>query len=96
MLPLTASSLAQQDEAAVLSRKITELSAAGRFNAEEEGGQRDAQGRSIVATRSYSEFWKGVEIDRTMLSHALPLLSQKDADQNQKQKGMERSGQLGG
>ncbi len=38
------------------------------FNAEDE--RRPA----IVATRSYTDFWKGVDIDRTMLSNALPRL----------------------
>src|SRR5262249_17889838 len=33
-----------------------------------------AQERSVVATRSYTEFWKGVDIDRTMLGKALPRL----------------------
>jgi CHAT domain-containing protein/Tfp pilus assembly protein PilF len=43
------------------------------FNAEEEG-RPGAEQRSVVATRSYTEFWKGVDIDRSMLSKALPRL----------------------
>jgi CHAT domain-containing protein len=43
------------------------------FNAEEEG-RPGAEQRSVVATRSYSQFWKGVDIDRSMLSKALPRL----------------------
>ena len=43
------------------------------FNAEEES-RPGAQDRSVVATRSYTEFWKGADIDRSMLSKALPRL----------------------
>ena len=43
------------------------------FNAEEES-RPAAQQRRVVATRSYTEFWKGVDIDRSMLSKALPRL----------------------
>ena len=43
------------------------------FNAEEES-KPGAEQRAAVATRSYSEFWKGVDIDRSQLSQALPRL----------------------
>jgi tetratricopeptide (TPR) repeat protein/CHAT domain-containing protein len=33
-----------------------------------------SEGRAKVATRAYSEFWKGSNLDRTMLSKALPSL----------------------
>jgi CHAT domain-containing protein/tetratricopeptide (TPR) repeat protein len=49
------------------------------FNAEEEG-RPGAEQRSVVATRSYTEFWKGVDIDRTMLSKALPRLPETAAE----------------
>ena len=49
------------------------------FNAEEEG-RPGAQDRSVVATRSYAEFWKGVDIDRSMLSQALPRLPETAAE----------------
>jgi CHAT domain-containing protein len=39
--------------------------------------QRTAQ---APATRSYTEFWKGVDIDRTMLSKALPRLPETAAE----------------
>ena len=35
---------------------------------------------SVVATRSYTEFWKGVDIDRSMLSKALPRLPETTAE----------------
>ncbi len=43
------------------------------FNADEESRPGSEQ-RSVVATRSYNEFWKGADIDRSMLSKALPRL----------------------
>jgi CHAT domain-containing protein/Tfp pilus assembly protein PilF len=43
------------------------------FNPDEES-KPGAQERTTVATRSYSEFWKGLDIDRTILSKALPRL----------------------
>ena len=43
------------------------------FNADEESRPGSEQ-RSVVATRSYTEFWKGADIDRSMLSKALPRL----------------------
>jgi CHAT domain-containing protein len=49
------------------------------FNAEEEG-RPGAENRTVVATRSYTEFWKGVDIDRTMLSRALPRLPETAAE----------------
>ncbi len=49
------------------------------FNAEEES-RPAAQHRSVVATRSYTEFWKGVDIDRTMLGKALPRLPETAAE----------------
>ncbi len=49
------------------------------FNAEEES-RPGAQDRSVVATRSYTEFWKGVDIDRSMLSKALPRLPETAAE----------------
>jgi CHAT domain-containing protein/Tfp pilus assembly protein PilF len=48
------------------------------FNAEEESGP-PAQERTTVATRSYPEFWKGMDIDRTML-RALPRLPETAAE----------------
>ncbi len=47
------------------------------FNAEEES-RPGAQDQSVVATRSYTEFWKGVDIDRSMLSKALLRLPETD------------------
>jgi CHAT domain-containing protein/Tfp pilus assembly protein PilF len=49
------------------------------FNAEEEG-RPGAENRAVVATRSYTEFWKGVDIDRSMLSKALPRLPETAAE----------------
>ena len=49
------------------------------FNAEEEN-RPDAEQRRVVATRSYTEFWKGVDIDRSMLSKALPRLPETTAE----------------
>jgi tetratricopeptide (TPR) repeat protein/CHAT domain-containing protein len=43
------------------------------FNAEAESRPGTEQ-RSVVATRSYTEFWQGVDIDRTQLRQALPRL----------------------
>jgi CHAT domain-containing protein/tetratricopeptide (TPR) repeat protein len=43
------------------------------FNADEEN-KPGAEQRKMVATRSYTEFFKGVDIDRSMLSQALPRL----------------------
>jgi tetratricopeptide (TPR) repeat protein len=49
------------------------------FNAEEESRPSTEQ-RSVVATRSYTEFWKGVDIERSMLSKALPRLPETAAE----------------
>jgi CHAT domain-containing protein len=49
------------------------------FNAGEED-RPGAEQRSVVATRSYTEFWKGVDIDRSMLSKALPRLPETAAE----------------
>jgi CHAT domain-containing protein/tetratricopeptide (TPR) repeat protein len=49
------------------------------FNAEEES-KLDTRLRKIAATRSYTEFWKGVDIDRSMLSQALPRLPETAAE----------------
>ncbi len=49
------------------------------FNAEDENSPA-APDRTVVATRSYSEFWKGVDIDRTMLAKALPRLPETAAE----------------
>jgi CHAT domain-containing protein len=49
------------------------------FNADEES-KPGAEHRSVVATRSYTEFWKGIDIDRTMLSKALPRLPETAAE----------------
>ncbi len=49
------------------------------FNADEES-RPAAEQRSVVATRSYTEFWKGVDIDRSMLSKALPRLPETAAE----------------
>jgi tetratricopeptide (TPR) repeat protein/CHAT domain-containing protein len=48
------------------------------FNADDEN--KPAQDRAVVASRSYSEFWKGVDIDRTMLGKALPRLPETAAE----------------
>jgi CHAT domain-containing protein len=48
------------------------------FNAEEET-KHDAEQRT-VATRSYSDFWKARDIDRSMLSQALPRLPETAAE----------------
>ena len=45
------------------------------FNAEENAAQ-----RKVAATRSYTEFFKGVDIDRSMLSEALPRLPETAAE----------------
>jgi tetratricopeptide (TPR) repeat protein len=50
------------------------------FNAEGESRPAAEDARSVVATRSYTEFWKGVDIDRTMLSRALPRLPETAAE----------------
>jgi tetratricopeptide (TPR) repeat protein/CHAT domain-containing protein len=49
------------------------------FNAEEES-KPGAEQRTVIATRSYTEFWKGVDIDRSMLSQALPRLPETAAE----------------
>ncbi|HEY7944375.1 MAG TPA: CHAT domain-containing protein, partial [Casimicrobiaceae bacterium] len=49
------------------------------FNAEDENSPAESD-RTVVATRSYSEFWKGVDIDRTMLAKALPRLPETAAE----------------
>ena len=49
------------------------------FNAEEES-RPGTQERSVVATRSYTEFWKGMAIDRSMLAKALPRLPETAAE----------------
>jgi CHAT domain-containing protein/Tfp pilus assembly protein PilF len=49
------------------------------FNAEEEG-RAGAEQRRVAVTRSYTEFWKGVDIDRAMLSKALPRLPETAAE----------------
>ena len=49
------------------------------FNAEEESRPAPEQTR-VAATRSYAEFWKGVDIDRTMLGKALPRLPETAAE----------------
>src|SRR5260370_36019726 len=50
------------------------------FNPEEENSP-PAPDRTVkAATRSYAEFWKGVDIDRTMLSKALPRLPETAAE----------------
>jgi CHAT domain-containing protein len=49
------------------------------FNAEEES-KPIAEQRSVVATRSYTEFFKGVNIDRSMLSKALQRLPETAAE----------------
>jgi tetratricopeptide (TPR) repeat protein len=50
------------------------------FNAEEENRPGAQDNRSVVATRSYTEFWQGVDIDRTMLGKALPRLPETAAE----------------
>jgi CHAT domain-containing protein len=49
------------------------------FNAEEENRVIPAQERTVVATRSYPEFWKGTDIDRSML-RGLPRLPETAAE----------------
>jgi CHAT domain-containing protein/tetratricopeptide (TPR) repeat protein len=49
------------------------------FNAEEES-KPGAEQRRVVATRSYAEFWKGVDIDRSMLGQAPPRLPETAAE----------------
>ena len=49
------------------------------FNADEES-KPGAEQRKLAATRSYSDFWKGVDIDRAMLSQALPRLPETAAE----------------
>jgi CHAT domain-containing protein len=49
------------------------------FNSDEEN-KPGAEQRSVVATRSYTEFFKGVDIDRSMLSQALPRLPETAAE----------------
>ncbi len=49
------------------------------FNADEES-RPAAEQRNVVATRSYTEFWKGVDIDRSMLNKALPRLPETTAE----------------
>jgi CHAT domain-containing protein/Tfp pilus assembly protein PilF len=49
------------------------------FNAEEES-KPSAEQRKVAATRSYTEFWKGVDIDRSLLSKALPRLPETSAE----------------
>ena len=49
------------------------------FNADEEN-KPGAEQRKMVATRSYTEFFKGVDIDRSMLSKALPRLPETAAE----------------
>jgi CHAT domain-containing protein len=50
------------------------------FNAEEENRPATAEPLRVASTRSYTEFWKGVDIDRTMLSKALPRLPETAAE----------------
>jgi CHAT domain-containing protein len=49
------------------------------FNADEES-KPGAEQWSAVATRAYTEFFKGVDIDRSMLSQALPRLPETAAE----------------
>jgi CHAT domain-containing protein len=49
------------------------------FNAEEED-KPGAEQRRSASTRSYTEFWEGVDIDRSMLSKALPRLRETAAE----------------
>ena len=49
------------------------------FNAEEES-KPSAEQRKVAATRSYTEFWKGVDIDRSLLGKALPRLPETSAE----------------
>jgi CHAT domain-containing protein len=49
------------------------------FNIDEESKSR-AEQRKVAATRSYTEFFKGVDIDRSMLSQALPRLPETAAE----------------
>jgi CHAT domain-containing protein/tetratricopeptide (TPR) repeat protein len=49
------------------------------FNADTEN-KPGAEQRKVAATRSYTEFWKGVDIDRSLLSRALPRLPETAAE----------------
>jgi CHAT domain-containing protein/Tfp pilus assembly protein PilF len=49
------------------------------FNADEEN-KPGAEHRKVAATRAYSEFWKGIDIDRSMLSQALSRLPETAAE----------------
>jgi CHAT domain-containing protein len=49
------------------------------FNVDEES-KPGVEQRRVAATRSYAEFWRGVAIDRTMLSQALPRLPETAAE----------------
>ena len=49
------------------------------FNTDEENKPAAAQ-RKVAATRSYSDFWKGVDLDRNLLSQALPRLPETAAE----------------
>jgi CHAT domain-containing protein len=49
------------------------------FNAEEESTPGTSQ-RKVATTRSYTEFWRGANIDRRMLSNALPRLPETAAE----------------
>jgi CHAT domain-containing protein/lipopolysaccharide biosynthesis regulator YciM len=49
------------------------------FNADEES-KPNAEQRRIASTRSYTEFWEGVDIDRSLLSKALPRLPETAAE----------------
>jgi CHAT domain-containing protein/Tfp pilus assembly protein PilF len=49
------------------------------FNADEEN-KPGAEQRRIASTRSYTEFWEGVDIDRSLLSKALPRLTETAAE----------------
>ena len=49
------------------------------FNADEESKPGAGQ-RKLAGTRSYTEFWKGMDIDRSMLSQALPRLPETAAE----------------
>jgi CHAT domain-containing protein/Tfp pilus assembly protein PilF len=49
------------------------------FKADEEN-RPGAEQRRVAATRSYTDFWKGVDIDRSMLSQALPRLPETAAE----------------
>jgi tetratricopeptide (TPR) repeat protein len=49
------------------------------FNADEEN-KPGAEQRKVAAMRSYTEFWRGVDIDPRMLSQALPRLPETAAE----------------